>query len=77
MAKSIMGGHNLGSIKSGQSGGRTASLPTPSNAAKPAAAPRSAIAAPTAAVGGPGGSGAGPKGAMPAAPPMQITPSAR
>lgn len=77
MAKSIMGGHNLGSIKSGQSGGRTSggSLPTPSGANKPAAAPRSGIAAPTAAVGGPGGSGAGPKASMPAAPPMQITPT--
>jgi len=75
MAKSIMGGHNLGSIKSGQSGGRTASLPTPSNAVKPAAAPLAKNGGVAGSVGGPGASGAGPKGAMPAAPPMQITPT--
>lgn len=77
MAKSIMGGHRMGSIKSGQSGGRTSGhgLPSPSNGAKPAASPRAGISAPTAAVGGPGGAGAGPKASMPAAPPMQITPN--
>ena len=77
MAKSVMGGHNLGSIKSGRTGGRTSSggLPTPSGGNKPAAAPLKANGGVAGSVGGPGGSGGGSKTAMPAPPPMQITPT--
>lgn len=70
MAKSIMGGHNMGSLKSGESGGRTTPKPAAPAPSKPQAA-----APTTPAVMGPRPAGVGQQGAMPVPPPMQITPN--